>query len=211
MTNEEENKKKSDDLRLPLEMEKGTQPQKKSLVVDDEKDFGPDRYLGYGARVGRLIGMAVAKTSTAVVKGSRYVAYSSDVGEAFRPVANPRWVRAGYGVAFAYVIGDTGWQANKARYIEGKDVTRTAAHTFAFHSVASIAAPSLIIHTQVHLVQKICQRAGRFQKWGPVIAGLALIPLLPFAVDAPLEHMVDLAFDKVWPENNKEKEKEKID
>ena len=37
------------------------------------------RGLGLMGRVGRLLGLAFAK-------GSRYLAYSSDVGEAFRPV-----------------------------------------------------------------------------------------------------------------------------
>ena len=40
---------------------------------------------------------------------------------------------------------------------------------------------------------------GRFTKWGPTIAGLALIPALPFAVDEPCEHAIEWAFDKVWP------------
>ena len=52
------------------------------------------RYLGYAARL-----------RTAVRAAHRYLAYTSDVGEAFRPVV-PRWiVRSAYGVSWAYIAG----------------------------------------------------------------------------------------------------------
>ena len=35
----------------------------------------------------------------------RYVAYTSDIGEAFRPVVPPWLVTAAYGVSWAYVAG----------------------------------------------------------------------------------------------------------
>lgn len=50
----------------------------------------------------------------------RYVAYSSDIGESFRPVANPAWVNASYGVAIAYIVGDVAYHGYKAKE-EGKD------------------------------------------------------------------------------------------
>lgn len=53
------------------------------------------RYLGYLARAQRYI-----------IQGSRYVAYTSDIGEAFRPVVPPSVVTAGYAVSWAYLIGD---------------------------------------------------------------------------------------------------------
>ncbi|OCB84599.1 hypothetical protein A7U60_g8586 [Sanghuangporus baumii] len=53
------------------------------------------RYLGYAARL-----------RTAVRAAHRYLAYSSDVGEAFRPVV-PRWVvRTAYGVSWAHFRGE---------------------------------------------------------------------------------------------------------
>ena len=45
------------------------------------------------------------------------MAYSSDIGESFRPVANPAWVNASYGLAVAYILGDVayhGYQAKEA-------------------------------------------------------------------------------------------------
>ena len=65
----------------------------------------------------------------------------------------------------------------KAAQESGGDVVRTVAHTSAFQLIASLAVPSLIIHTQVHAFQKVFKKVGRYQKWGPVVAGLALIPI----------------------------------
>ena len=53
------------------------------------------RYLGYLARAQRYL-----------IQGSRYVAYTSDIGEAFRPVVPPSIVTAGYAISWAYLIGD---------------------------------------------------------------------------------------------------------
>ena len=46
----------------------------------------------------------------------RYVAYTSDIGESFRPIAHPYLVRSAYGISWAYLIGDVsneGWKAYK--------------------------------------------------------------------------------------------------
>ena len=57
---------------------------------------------------------------------------------------------------------------------------------------------------------------GRFQRWGPTIAGLSLLPLLPYMFDHPAEHLIDKGFANFWPSkygderhhhhHNKEKE-----
>lgn len=69
------------------------------------------RYLGYFARAQRYI-----------IQGSRYVAYTSDIGEAFRPVVPPSVVTAGYAVSWMYLIGDVGYEGYKAKFVrnEGK-------------------------------------------------------------------------------------------
>lgn len=51
---------------------------------------------------------------TIMLSAHRYVAYTSDIGESFRPVAHPWLVRGAYGVSWAYLIGDVsheGWKA----------------------------------------------------------------------------------------------------
>lgn len=36
------------------------------------------------------------------------------------------------------------------------------------------------------------------QLWAPTLAGLSLIPLFP-VLDLPAEHLIESAFDRVWP------------
>lgn len=61
------------------------------------------RYLAYGARL-----------KTALAASSRYLAYTSDVGEAFRPIVSPLVVKAAYGVSWAYLGLDVGYEGYKA-------------------------------------------------------------------------------------------------
>jgi mitochondrial fission process protein 1 len=52
----------------------------------------------------------------------RYVAYTSDIGESFRPVAHPWLVRGAYGVSWIYVLGDTAHEGYKA-YVRNQRVS----------------------------------------------------------------------------------------
>lgn len=51
---------------------------------------------------------------TVLLSAHRYVAYTSDIGESFRPVAHPRLVRAAYAVSWTYLIGDVAHEGYKA-------------------------------------------------------------------------------------------------
>lgn len=53
------------------------------------------RYSAYAARI-----------RTILLSAHRYVAYTSDIGESFRPVAHPWLVRSAYGISWAYIGGD---------------------------------------------------------------------------------------------------------
>lgn len=61
------------------------------------------RYAAYAARF-----------RTILLSAHRYVAYTSDIGESFRPVAHPGLVRAAYGISWAYILGDVGYEGYKA-------------------------------------------------------------------------------------------------
>lgn len=61
------------------------------------------RYAAYAARF-----------RTILISTQRYVAYTSDIGESFRPVAHPRLVRAAYGISWAYILGDVSYEGYKA-------------------------------------------------------------------------------------------------
>ncbi|PMD62585.1 uncharacterized protein K444DRAFT_523896 [Hyaloscypha bicolor E] len=61
------------------------------------------RYAAYTTRI-----------RTALLAAQRYVAYTSDIGESFRPVAHPNLVRTAYGISWAYILGDVGHEGYKA-------------------------------------------------------------------------------------------------
>jgi len=148
------------------------------------------RYAGYTAILARLI---------------RYTAYTSDIGESFRPLAHPRIVTASYGLSWAYVIGDVGYEGYKNYKTTTHDKNALAQLMIkrtVFQSVASMALPAFMIHTQVRIFKKVFTKVGKFQRWGPTVAGLALVPLLPFVIDHPVEHALNHIFDRVWPVNN---------
>lgn len=49
-----------------------------------------------------------------MLSAQRYIAYTSDIGESFRPVAHPNLVRSAYGISWAYLIGDVAHEGYKA-------------------------------------------------------------------------------------------------
>lgn len=61
------------------------------------------RYAAYAARL-----------RTILLSAHRYVAYTSDIGESFRPVAHPNLVRGAYGVSWMYLLGDVSYEGYKA-------------------------------------------------------------------------------------------------
>jgi len=149
------------------------------------------RYLAYASRA-----VNIFKTKM------RIMAYSSDIGESSRPVAPNAFVKAMYGLTFAYIGVDVGIDA----YHEWKhggtlnSISRVIVHTTIFQTIASVLVPSAIIHTAVHRTQKFVNaRPSVFaKKYAPVAAGLALIPALPI-VDHPIEWLIEKGMDKVWP------------
>lgn len=82
-----------------------------------------------------------------MVKG-RLIAYTSDLGESFRPVV-PRWVvRFAYGITWAYVGIDVAYNTAE-EHVKGSapmTVLRTAVHAATFQSIASVLVPSIVIH-----------------------------------------------------------------
>lgn len=53
----------------------------------------------------------------------RYVAYTSDIGESFRPVAHPVLIRSAYGISWLYLTGDVLHEGYKA-YISNQAMLR---------------------------------------------------------------------------------------
>jgi len=135
-------------------------------------------------------------------RAARYSAFTSDVGEALRPVLSAKAVNATYGIALGYVFCDIGYHGWLAQ-MKKQDVSRALAHSSTFQFFGSVLVPFGVIHSAVHAGHTIFHKMGRFTRWGPSVIGLCLIPVLPSVCDEPVEHAVDWAFDKYWPTTDK--------
>ncbi|KAH7916766.1 mitochondrial 18 KDa protein-domain-containing protein [Hygrophoropsis aurantiaca] len=155
------------------------------------------RYMAYGARL-----------RTALRASTRYIAYTSDVGEAFRPVVPPFIVSAAYGVSWLYLAGDVGYESYKAHrrgptpleaahFSEPARLAMAASKRAVFQSIASMALPAFTIHTAVKQAKKAFTNVHnpRVKTWGPTLTGLAIVPVLPYLFDHPVETATDKAFE----------------
>jgi fission process protein 1 len=160
------------------------------------------RVIPLVARIGKLFAIKKVALKQAVASNIRYVAYSSDVGESFRPVLPGRAVQATYGLAIGYVCCDVGYhvyQETQLPETAPKSISRCVVHNTVFQLIASLALPAFIIHSGVHQAQRSFKKLGRYTKWGPTVVGLAMIPFLPACVDYPAEVVIDTGFAYTWP------------
>ena len=168
-----------------------------TIIEEDSLRDSDVRYLAYAQRVTR-----------ALTASSRYLAFSSDVGEAFRPVVSPRMVTFSYALTWGYVFSDVAYNAYMARKLHPGNVAflqdRTA-RAASFQLIGSVALPFIIIHSGVKYSSKIFDQVAPkirlLRAWGPSAVGLAIIPLLPTFVDHPVEQAVDYAFKRWNPFN----------
>lgn len=128
----------------------------------------------------------------------RFAGYANEVGEAFRPLVNHRWVMGSYACSMAYVVGDTYHKTVIAReraLSRGAhplaDMCTTAVDVLAWQSLASVAIPGLAINRIVALSRHALLRAGRTPGLAPTAIGLASIPL----IIKPIDQATDAAFD----------------
>ncbi|KAI0773996.1 mitochondrial 18 KDa protein-domain-containing protein [Fomes fomentarius] len=186
---------------MPATAEPITQRVEKEIDTLADKDVDSTdselRYMAYGARL-----------RTALRAGHRYIAYTSDVGEAFRPVVHPAIVTAAYGVSWLYLAGDVGYETYKAHrqgptaleaahFSEPTRLGMIAVKRSVFQSIASMALPAFTIHTAVRQAKKAFAnvQSPRVRTWGPTVTGLAIVPVLPYLFDKPVEHATDIAFE----------------
>ncbi|KAJ7047661.1 mitochondrial 18 KDa protein-domain-containing protein [Mycena alexandri] len=161
----------------------------------DTTDSGV-RYAAYGARL-----------RTALRAGTRYIAYTSDIGEAFRPVVPPWIVTAAYGVSWLYLAGDVSYESYKAQrrgptpleaqyFSEPVRIGMAAVERATFQSIASMALPAFTIHTAVRQATKAFAKTKnpRVRSLGPTVTGLAIVPVLPYLFDHPVESVTEEVF-----------------
>ncbi|EPQ27168.1 uncharacterized protein PFL1_05449 [Pseudozyma flocculosa PF-1] len=77
------------------------------LKPTSEQDVGLLRYSAYLARI-----------KTLTLRSTRYLAYTSEVGEAFRPLTRPEVVRAAYAISWLYIIYDVSAAGYRAAKIQ---------------------------------------------------------------------------------------------
>eukprot|EP00919_Chromeraceae_sp_WS-2016_P061836 GHVR01146526.1.p3 GENE.GHVR01146526.1~~GHVR01146526.1.p3 ORF type:complete len:150 (-),score=22.92 GHVR01146526.1:1132-1581(-) len=116
---------------------------------------------------------------------ARPLCYASEVAESLRRTYST-FLRVGYGISAAYVVGDTWHHASKAPEAERPGAI---ADRLVFHSLASFLLPSVVVHTAV----KVAARG--LPPTGAAIAGLATIPFIVH----PIDHGVDFLMDKLSP------------
>ena len=141
------------------------------------------RYAAYAARV-----------RTILLAAHRYVAYTSDIGESFRPVTHPNLVRGAYAISWAYIGGDVFHEAYKS-YLHQKqamdvqtdknlppiallprkvpavdDYKAVAVKRAIFQSIASMGLPAFTIHTIVRYSGRAMKnfKNPKLRTWGPI-------------------------------------------
>ncbi|EEH38681.1 hypothetical protein PAAG_08408 [Paracoccidioides lutzii Pb01] len=95
-------------LKLNRELQKLVNREEELLdkVYDGYAADSTDTKYRYAAYTNRI--------RTILLSAHRYVAYTSDIGESFRPVAHPWLVRFAYGISWAYILGDVANEGYKA-------------------------------------------------------------------------------------------------
>lgn len=68
----------------------------------------------------------------------------------------------------------------------------------------------MTIHTAVHQAKKAFTNVKnpRIRTWGPTATGLAIVPILPYLFDKPVEHATDVAFEWIEKRILEQREKE---
>lgn len=158
-------------------------------------DHNTDNYLGYARFVGLM------KRAMPI---ARPLAYTSEVGEAFRPLAHPYAIRAAYGLSIGYVIVDTcihiasvhKQTENQSNQMELTIINGT--DKAIWHTFASMIFPAITVHTIVKysalIINKTLHQTPQIMKASSLLSvaiGLCSIPLIIH----PLDHLTDYLMD----------------
>jgi len=134
----------------------------------------------------------------------RYLGYSNEVGEAFRPVIPTKAVWFTYGIACAYVACDAADKGfivyKKVPFDNPEDRTRQAALTccdaLIWQSLASVVVPGVTINRLCWATRLALIHGARLpklaSKYISVAVGLAAIPFIIKPIDNAVDHAMDL-------------------
>lgn len=124
--------------RLPTYLEETINDEEKwaTTVADGTAGESTDSNVRYAAYANRI--------RTILVSAQRYVAYTSDIGESFRPVAHPYLVKGAYAVSWAYLAGDVSYEGYKA-YLRNQRILHPEADQVTGTEVVSSDKPNSLV------------------------------------------------------------------
>lgn len=99
-------------------------PKNMQATLDDEEKMWEIMYEGRGedtTDTNIRYAAYASRVRTIMMSAHRYVAYTSDIGESFRPIAHPWIIRGAYGVSWLYIAGDVANEGYKA-YVRNQRV-----------------------------------------------------------------------------------------
>jgi len=131
----------------------------------------------------------------------RYLGYTNELGESFRPLIKKSYVHASYGVAIAYVLADTADKSSKS-FNKDKSLVNAAkigGDVLCWQLLASVMIPGFTIN-------RICWAVGKglkvakfkhpMAKWIPTITGLLSIPFIIHPIDKAVDVLMDETYRK---------------
>lgn len=135
----------------------------------------------------------------------RYLGYSNELGEAFRPLISKVLVNFSYVVAAGYCVADTYSKASRVYRTPvalgggTKKAAITAGDVLLWQTLASVVLPGMAIN-------RICWSTGRLlkmtnaskllRKATPTAVGLASIPLIIHPIDQFMDYVMDNTYRK---------------
>ncbi|XP_017085459.1 mitochondrial fission process protein 1 [Drosophila eugracilis] len=130
----------------------------------------------------------------------RYMGYSNEIGESFRPLVPKSLVAATYGMAIGYVCTDTFDKSLRLQMngASSREVAIKGGDVFCWQMLASVAIPGLVINRITWATKSLLTRApSPILKTVPTLVGLASIPLIIHPIDSLVDRLMDVTYRKM--------------
>jgi hypothetical protein len=157
-----------------------------------------------GAYTRSVIPTVVAGTAKDI---ARPLAYASEVGESVKSIVPNIVYKSLWGLSIGYVVVDTGtkvYDLSKTTGVTNRDLVVKTFDTAIWHSIASLVAPGLAIHSIVKGARKATTMVPtnvfpRAVAMFPTLIGLASIPMIIHPIDHATDWLMDHTFRQAYP------------
>ncbi|XP_055911990.1 mitochondrial fission process protein 1 [Eupeodes corollae] len=130
----------------------------------------------------------------------RFLGYSNELGEAFRPIWPKHLVNLSYAVAVAYVLADTVDKAKMVHEKQGssnRDVAIKAGDVLIWQMFASVIIPGYTINRLTNGTRFMVKRFKvPNARYIPTAIGLASIPFIITPIDKLIDYLMDETYRK---------------